>query len=276
MTLPLSAYDLAQQKMVARSNWSAGDYAKWAVTLAIGAQQFVQRLPMPRGISVLDVACGDGNAAIPAAQFGAHVVALDIAPPSVRAGHLRAKQTGVHVQFMEGDAELLPFANESFDTVIGFFGAVFTPRPELTADGLLRVCKPGGLVAVSAWTGDGFMGQLFDLMARHNPAPLNAPVRSALWNDEAMLRAFLGSRVKDLTVTAQSCPFIFDLSAGEVVDLFFRYNGPMKVTFDRMSPEQQVIFVRDMQTLFDQHNRATGSHTAIAATYREIVFRRAG
>ena len=121
--------ELAAMKANVKAGWMAGDYAKWSITLAPGAQAFVDRLNIQPGMRVLDVACGDGNAAIPAAHSGAVVTGVDIATPSLEAGRKRASHEGVRVQFDEGDAEQLPYADNEFDVVVSFFGAVFAPAP---------------------------------------------------------------------------------------------------------------------------------------------------
>ena len=122
-------------------------------------------------MKVLDVACGTGNLALPAARAGAEVTGVDIAPNLVEQARENAKREGLNVQFDEGDAEALPYADASFDAVVTMFGAMFAPRPDLVAAELKRVCRPGGVIAMANWTPAGFIGQMFKTMASHVPPP---------------------------------------------------------------------------------------------------------
>src|SRR6185295_8236859 len=137
--------ELAALKTRLQAVWSAGDFGQIAKYYANDAADFIKRLDLKPGMTVLDVACGTGNLAIPAARTGATVTGVDIAPNSVQQARENAKAEGLNVSFDEGDAEALPYADASFDTVVTMFGAMFAPRPELVASELKRVCRPGGL-----------------------------------------------------------------------------------------------------------------------------------
>jgi ubiquinone/menaquinone biosynthesis C-methylase UbiE len=158
-----------------KATWMAGDFGLIAKSYEPGAAEFVRRLSLPGGARVLDVACGTGNLAIPAARAGASVTGVDIAPNLLEQARSRAKASGVTVRFDEGDAEQLPYEDGSFDTVISMFGVMFAPRPELAAAELLRVCRSRGTIALATWTPSGFIGQMFKLMAGHVPPPANMP-----------------------------------------------------------------------------------------------------
>ncbi len=274
--------ELAVLRANAKALWMAGDYAKWSITLAPGAQTFVDRLHIQPNMRVLDVACGDGNAAIPAARAGAMVTGIDIATSSLEAGRMRAAQMGVVVQFDEGDAEQLPYARDAFDLVISFFGGVFTPRPEVAAAEFIRVCKPGGRIVLTSWSSEGFMGQMFKLIGQYSsPPPASPPVGpvnnsapTLSWTDEAQLREHLRRRVIGVHISPQVCPFVYPYGVPEVVALFRHYNGPITKAFERLAPPMQMALQREMEALFAQHNIAGDSATHINAAYLEINIKR--
>ena len=138
-----------------RATWIAGDFGEIAKSYATGAEDFIHGLNLQAGQRVLDVACGTGNLALPAARLGAVVTGVDIAPNLIEQARENAKHEGLTVQFDEGDAEKLPYEDASFDAVVTMFGAMFAPRPELTAAELKRVVRPGGSIAMANWTPSG-------------------------------------------------------------------------------------------------------------------------
>ena len=159
------------------------------------AVEFLNRLEIRAGTAVLDVACGSGQLALIAARRGARVTGVDIATNSIEAARGRAAAEGLDARFDEGDAEALPYAEGSFDVVATIFGAMFAPRPELVAAELVRVCRPGGTIAMANWTKDGFIGQMFKTIARFIAPPgMPSPV---LWGDETVVRERFGANVSD-------------------------------------------------------------------------------
>ena len=151
--------ELSALKTKLRATWIAGDFGQIAKYYATQAEDFINRLDLEPGMKVLDVACGTGNLAIPAARTGATVTGVDIAPNLVEQARENAKAAGLNAKFDEGDAEALPYDDASFDAVVTMFGAMFAPRPELVAAELKRVCRPGGFIAMANWTPGGFIGQ---------------------------------------------------------------------------------------------------------------------
>jgi ubiquinone/menaquinone biosynthesis C-methylase UbiE len=150
------------------------------------------------GQRVLDVAAGSGATAIPAAQAGADVVASDLTPELLAAGRARAEGMGLALEWVEADAEALPFQDGSFDAVLSSFGAMFAPRHQVVADELVRVCRPGGTIAMANWTPQGWVGQFFLTMAGFMPPPPPGFVPPVLWGAEDHVRALFGERVRDL------------------------------------------------------------------------------
>src|SRR5882757_6125504 len=173
-----STIDLTALKQRMRDTWMAGDFGVIAWYNVKLGEQFVSRIKIQPGMKVLDVACGTGNVTLPVARAGATVTGVDIAPNLLEQARVRAAKEGLKIQFDEGDAESLPYPDASFDIVLSMFGAMFAPRPEVVAAELLRVCRPGGLIAMGNWTPTGFVGQMFKITSRHAPPPPGVPAPS--------------------------------------------------------------------------------------------------
>ena len=155
-----------------RAMWAMGDYPAVAADVIpdLGSV-LVEACGIQRGDTVLDVACGSGNAAIPAALRGAHVTACDLTPALLETGRLVATSLGANISWQEGDAERLPFADASFDVVLSCVGVMFAPHHQTSADELIRVCRPGGRLGLVNWTPEGFVGQMFSAMKPYSPPP---------------------------------------------------------------------------------------------------------
>ena len=179
-----------------RAMWSSGDYPLMVETflLPIG-ERLVDAAGIEPGTRVLDVASGTGNAALPAARKGADVTASDLTPALLEAGRARAKAEGLELQWVEADAENLPFENESYDVVMSAIGVMFAPHHQESADELVRVTRPGGKIALLSWTPDGMLGALFRLMKPFAPPPPPGAQPPPLWGSEEHLRGLLGDRV---------------------------------------------------------------------------------
>ena len=167
-----------QLKQRMRGTWMAGDFGQIARYLEKNAEEFVDRFNILPGMRVLDVACGTGNVAIPAARKGACVTGIDIAPNLVEQARQRAVAEGLEATFDEGDAEQLPYPDAHFDVAMTMFGAMFAPRPEQAAAELTRVCRHGGTVAMANWTPTGFVGKMFAVSSRYVPPPEESRRRS--------------------------------------------------------------------------------------------------
>src|SRR5437867_5852819 len=189
--------DLEALKARIRATWTSGDFGVIAHQVQEDEEAFVGRLGITRGLEVLDVACGTGNSAIPAARYGARVIGVDIAPNLLEQARERAKSEGLEVRFEEGDAEQLVFPDGSFDLVVSIFGAMFAPRPERVAAEFKRVCRSGGRIAMGNWTPDSFAGQTYEMTSKYVPPPpgMMPPV---LWGDEATVRDRLRDGISKL------------------------------------------------------------------------------
>ncbi|HEX5228089.1 MAG TPA: class I SAM-dependent methyltransferase [Bryobacteraceae bacterium] len=257
-----------------RATWSAGDFGQIARFTEKSAEEFVDRLNLSSGARVLDVACGTGNLAIPAARKGAQVTGADIAANLLAQARERAAAEKLNAVFEEGDAEQLPYPNAHFDVVMTMFGAMFGPRPDVVAAELASVCKAGGRIAMANWTAQGFIAEQFALGNRYAPAPpgIPAPVQ---WGDEQVVRQRLGSYVSDIQTTPRTVQFDFPAPPRDVVQLFRTYFGPTQVAFARLDPDAQSAYTRDLEQLWSKHNEASGNRTVVRAQYLEVLATRA-
>ena len=253
-----------------KSVWSAGDFGKIALLIETGAEEFIERLNLQKGERVLDVACGTGNLAIPAARAGAIVTGVDIAPNLVEQARARAAAENLECQFDEGDAENLPYDDAYFDTVVTMFGAMFAPRPEVTAAELVRVCRPGGRIAMANWTPTAFTGKMFKTSARHVPPPPNIPP-PVLWGDEEIVRGRLQEGIAELHLTRRPIRFHYPFSPAEVVEYFRQFFGPTQFAFAALDSDGQAALRRDLEQLWSEHNRADDGTTDVESEYLEVI-----
>jgi ubiquinone/menaquinone biosynthesis C-methylase UbiE len=266
---PLSPMKIDSVKGTLKETWMAGDYDRFSRYLEPGARAFYEQLDIPAGSQLLDLACGSGQLALCAARDGIHVTGVDIAPNMVRRAQARAKAEGLKAHFTEGDAEALPFEDASFDVVTSLIGAMFAPRPELVAHELLRVCAPGGTIAMGNWTAEGFVGQMFKTVAKFL-APSGMPA-SVLWGDETVVRERLGRGVSDLTMTRRYYCFDYPFPPAEVVELFRRYYGPTNRAFASLDESSARRLTEELETLWSAHNQGDGEITFVAAEYLEVI-----
>ena len=256
-----------------KATWMAGDFGVIAKATQPGADDFIARLGIAPGTAVLDVACGSGNLAIPAARAGARVTGVDIATNLLEQARARAEADGLSIRFDEGDAESLPYPDASFDVVVSMFGAMFAPRPEQVAAELVRVCRPGGRIAMANWTPDGFIGRMFKIGGKHVPPPPNMPP-PVKWGDEAAVRERLGEGIADLQLTRRMCPFKYPFPPAEVVESFRAYYGPTQRAFDALDADGQAALRSDLERLWAEHNRATDGTTQVEGEYLEVIAKR--
>jgi SAM-dependent methyltransferase len=197
MTSPATLPSDADLKTRHRAMWASGDYPSMVETFLLPlGPRLVDASGITPSMRVLDVGAGTGNASIPAAQRGADVVASDLTPELLEAGRRRAEALGVELDWVEADAEALPFEDASFDLVMSSIGVMFAPHHQAAADELVRVCRPGGKIALLSWTPEGQLGALFRMMGPFAPTPPPGVQPPPLWGGEEHLRGLFGDRVE--------------------------------------------------------------------------------
>ena len=252
-----------------KATWMAGDYDRFSRYMEHDARVFYERLDVPAGCELLDVACGSGQLALLASRDGVKVTGVDIAPNLIQRAQARANAEGLKVRFLEGDAEDLPFEDASFDVVTSLIGAMFAPRPELVAHELLRVCSPGGTIAMANWTPQGFVGQMFKAISKFiAPSGMASPV---LWGDETVVRERLGFGVSDLTMTRRLYNFTYPFSPAEVVEFFRQYYGPTNRAFSALDQNQSAKLRAELEGIWSSQNLGGEGLTVVQAEYLEVI-----
>lgn len=221
-----------------RASWAAGDYGIVASRLVAPlGPVLVQASGVGRGDRVLDVAAGTGNASIHAAVTGARVVASDLTPELLEVGRAEAAERGVELERQEADAEALPFDDNSFDAVMSCIGVMFAPHHQRAADELVRVCRPGGTLALINWTPEGFIGQMFATMKRFAPPPPPGVQAPPLWGKEGYVKQLLGGRVTDLALHRHTLTVDLFATGEEFRDFFTANYGPTITTYRNLAAE---------------------------------------
>jgi SAM-dependent methyltransferase len=239
------------------------------VTLLIMGELLVEAADLQPGQRVLDVASGNGNAALAAARRFCDVTALDYVPMLLDEGRKRAEAEGLPIDFVEGDAEDLPFEDASFDVALSTLGVMFAPDQERAASELLRVVKPGGTIGMVNWVPDGYVGDLFRTMGKYVPPPagLKPPFR---WGTEEGLGELFGEGIGSLQTRRRSLVWRFP-SARHHVEFMRDYYGPLNKAFGTLEEEGQKTLEEDLISLVEQYNRS-GDGTAVwPADYLEVV-----
>jgi len=253
-----------------KATWTAGDFGKIAEGYAPGAAEFIHRLNFKRGDKVLDVACGTGNLAIPAARLGATVTGIDIAPNLLEQAQAKAQRAGLSIRFEEGNAESMPYPAASFDAVVTMFGAMFAARPESVAAELVRVTRAGGRIAMANWPPDSFIGQMFKIVGKHVPPAPGVP-SPLMWGHEATVAERLGSQVSDLRCTPRTITFNFPFSPVATAEYYRTWYGPTLRAFATLSQEAQNALRSDLKEHWTQHSHAHDGTTRVDSTYLEVV-----
>jgi ubiquinone/menaquinone biosynthesis C-methylase UbiE len=266
--------EMAAFKTRLKDVWNTGDYGRFATYLAPGALEFLARIPIQPGVRVLDVACGSGQIAIPAARAGAQVTGIDIAPNWIAQARERAQAEGLTARFDEGDAEDLPYADASFDIVVSLIGAMFAPRPERVAAELVRVCRPGGRIVMGNWTPQGFAGQVLKTIARYAPPSPLMP-SPLLWGDETTVRERFSGGVAELQLTRRPYLYAYPFPPADVVAFYCEQYGPLNRTIAALDADKQQALRRDLEQLMTAHNSAADGSTALSSEYLEVVAIRA-
>jgi SAM-dependent methyltransferase len=198
MEVLMSTIQLDEFKTRQRATWERGNYGACSPYIADVGELVVNRAGITPGMRVVDIACGAGNAALPAARTGARVTGLDLAATLLEAGRTKASAEGLEIEWQEGDAENLPFEDASFDRVLSTFGHMFAPRHQRTAEEMMRVCRPGGIIVTATWTPEGTFGDLSRAAAPYMPPPPDYASPPPLWGREDHVRAMFGGAATDI------------------------------------------------------------------------------
>ena len=256
----------------ARAVWTGGDFLPIAESFAPGAEEFIARLALRRGEVVLDVACGTGNLAIPAARAGAVVTGIDIAANLISEARVEARAAGCTIQFEVGDAEAMPYAAGQFDTTVTMFGAMFAYRPERAAAELVRVTRSGGRIAMANWTPEGVIGKMLRIHTGVVPPPAGVPSPLA-WGKEETVRERFGDRVSSMVCTKRTLELRFPFAPPAVTQLFATCYGPTVATLKATDPDGGSRLREELTRLFEEHNLRTDGTTAIAGEYLDVQAR---
>lgn len=259
-----------QLKAKHRALWASGDYAAVAAELipALGVE-LVRASGVKQGDHVLDVAAGSGNAAIPAAEAGAIVTASDLTPELFDAGRAIAARRGVELEWVEADAEALPFADNSFDAVISCVGVMFAPHHQAAADELVRVTRRGGTIALLSWTPEGFIGNLFKTMKPYAPPPPPGASPAPLWGSEGHVRELFGDRVSDLTMWRQTVMLDHCTEPAQFREYWKSNYGPTIAAykFNADAPDRIEALDRDFLEFLTSWNRGDDQRAVWEAEY---------
>jgi SAM-dependent methyltransferase len=240
-----------------RSMWASGDYPSMVETFLLPlGPRLVEACQIGPGMRVLDVAAGTGNASIPAAASGAAVVASDLTPELFDAGRARAEAEGVELEWVEADAEDLPFEDASFDAVISSIGVMFAPHHQAAADELVRVCRPGGTIGLLSWTPEGMIGGLFRTIGPFAPTPPPGAQPPPLWGGEEHLRELLGDGVELETLERD----VLEVAAFERPTDFAehfkqRYGPTIAAQANARRNEREEEFEQALDSYYEEQNR---------------------
>ncbi|MES2973669.1 MAG: methyltransferase domain-containing protein [Pseudomonadota bacterium] len=265
--------DFAAIKLRQKASWASGDYAVVGTTLQIVGETLCEAADLRAGQRVLDVAAGNGNATLAAARRWCEVTSTDYVPALLERGRERAAAERLHgIEFCEADAEALPFDDHSFDAVLSTFGCMFAPNPVRVTWELLRVCKPGGSIAMANWTPDGFIGQVFKTIGKHVPPPAGV-TSPALWGTRGRIADLFGAA--STAINTETRQFVFRYRSPEhMLEVFRGYYGPILKAFAALDERGQRALAQDLAALMNKFNRAKSGGLVIPSDYLEIVITR--
>jgi SAM-dependent methyltransferase len=264
--------DFGAIKQRQHATWASGDYAIVGTTLQIVGENLVEAVDLRAGEQVLDVAAGNGNATLAAARRFAHVTSTDYVPELLEKGAQRSRANGLDVRFRTADAEDLPFADGAFDVALSTFGVMFAPDQATAARELTRVVRGGGRIGLANWTPEGFIGELFRLIAAYVPPPagLQSPM---LWGTEPRIVELFGPASTDIRCERRRFNFRYQ-SAAHWIEVFRNYYGPTYKVYAALDPDRQASLTRDIGALLERRNVGGAHSLVVPSEYLEVVITR--
>ena len=263
--------------------WEKGDFTRLAATMRDSGTALVDRIGITKGLKVLDLGCGDGTTAVPAARLGADVLGVDIARNLVEAGNLRAKEEGLtNLSFQHGDAsDLADLSDEAFDLVVSFFGAMFAPRPFDVAKEMVRVTRPGGRIVMGNWIpGDPtLVAQILRISSAYSPPPPEGFVSPMTWGIvDHVVERFTAAGIPEDKISCERDTFVFETAAppSEFLAVFRNYYGPTMNAFAAAEASGRVDELHhELEVLFDEQNQSANRQaTSIPATFLRVTAER--
>lgn len=255
--------------------WSEGDFAMVAGLVYNVSDNLAEALEIVPDERVLDVACGSGNGAIAAARRAwGNTVGTDFVPALLERARERAAAERLEIEFVEGEAQDLPFDEASFDVTMSIFGVMFAPDQEKAAAELLRVTKPGGRIGLSSWCPDGGLQDFFAAIVKHTGGPPPGFTPPVLWGAEDHVRGLLGDSVTDLRAERRKSRQAFR-SADHYLDFFRSYFGPIKSAYDKVGPEGEEALTADLKALLERLSVGGDRALVVEPEYLQVVATRA-
>ncbi len=266
---------VSQIKDSARKTWARGDFDHvWEISgLASMGEDLVAHSDIGAGTTVLDVGAGSGNAALPAARAGGKVVASDLTPELLEKGRARSEAEGLDIEWVEADAEALPFEDARFDRVLSAIGAMFAPRHDVTAAELARVCAPGGMVTMANWAPEGGIGDFFRIMSKHMPPPPPEATGPAVsWGSEDHVRGLFEPHGLEVEFDRGEVRFQFE-SVPAYIDMMEANFGPMVAARELLGDGWPAVRA-ELIELDERLNRATDGSMDLAGEYLIVMARK--
>jgi SAM-dependent methyltransferase len=260
--------------------WEKGDFTRIAESMRASGEALVRRIGITRGLAVLDLGCGDGTTALPAARLGAEVLGVDIARNLVEAGNRRAKEQGLtNCRFQEGDAsDLHDLRDDTFDVVVSIFGAMFAPRPFEVAKEMVRVARPGGRIVMGNWIPNDptLVAQILKIGSAYSPPPPEGFVSPMAWGVESnVIERFAAAGIPEERVSFSRDTYTFEYpgAPSEFLAVFRQYYGPTMNAFEAAEQRGRAAdLLKELETLFEAHNKSgNGSTTSIPATFLRVT-----
>jgi ubiquinone/menaquinone biosynthesis C-methylase UbiE len=265
----IPAPDLNALKTKQQAAWSSGNYAIVGSTLQIVGEELCEALDLKAGSKVLDVAAGNGMASLAAGRRWCDATSTDYVPALLERGRARATAEGMTMEFVEADAEKLPFDRDSFDVELSTFGVMFTPNQDKAASELLRVCRPKGQIGLANWTPDGFIGHVFKTLGKYLPPPAAAK-SPALWGTRARLGEMFDADASSIKTASRAFNFRYR-SAHHFLDVFKTFYGPVLKAFAALDPAKREELHNDLNALIVRMNRASDGTMVVPSEYLEVV-----